>query len=48
MSIYGVTNPVLRIGGGGTLRGRFVENNGCSRLSSPEPAAAVARNVIQL
>lgn len=39
MGIHGISDNVLGIAGGRGLRDRFVQNNGCNKISPQEPAS---------
>ena len=39
IGVHGLRDPTCRIAGGRTLRDKFVENNGCTAQTPPEPAA---------
>ena len=38
LGIHGVSDPTCGIGGGRSLRDRFVRNNGCTAMNAPEPS----------
>lgn len=45
LGIHGISDGTLGIAGGRGLRDRFVQNNGCDRLSPSEPAPGSGRHV---
>ncbi|MDQ1307266.1 MAG: hypothetical protein QG671_3098 [Actinomycetota bacterium] len=46
MGIHGISDSVLNISNGRSLRDRFVRNNGCTAQNPPEPAQGSGRHVI--
>src|SRR4051794_18419237 len=45
MGIHGVSDPVLNISNGRSLRDTFVRNNGCTPQNPPEPAPGSLRHI---
>jgi poly(3-hydroxybutyrate) depolymerase len=38
LGIHGLSDGTLNIAGGRTMRDKFVNNNGCTKMNPPEPA----------
>jgi hypothetical protein len=45
MGIHGISDNVLNISNGRSLRDRFVRNNGCTAQNPPEPAQGSGRHI---
>ena len=43
--IHGISDPVVNIGSGRSLRDTFVRNNGCTPQNAPEPVPGSARHI---
>ncbi|GAA4097612.1 cellulose binding domain-containing protein [Actinomadura miaoliensis] len=45
LGVHGISDSVLNISGGRSLRDRFVRNNGCTAQNPPEPAQGSLRHI---
>ncbi|KAK4212151.1 carbohydrate esterase [Rhypophila decipiens] len=45
LGIHGLTDGTLNIGGGKSMRDRFVRNNGCQNTNAPDPGRGSGRHV---
>ena len=46
LGIHGISDPVLNISAGRSLRDRFVANNGCTPQNAPEPASGSRTHIV--